>query len=167
MSAAERKKSVEAAVHRITGQVFRTSLVPWAIYLNYTLFYHGMIPFGPVVDALDKIACVVSTIAFGSGIKYISVKNVEAHRFCMIVGTAGLFSIPFQRLYWYLAMKVLGSVEPFQGDIMNYFKTLDAAFVLAFLTVFGLAAIYTKDSPVATWSFQSTTTSSPSKVKAS
>lgn len=64
----------------------------------------------------------------------------------MIVGSASLFVIPVQRLYWFLVMNYLLSLEFFNGNLMNYFMTLDATFVLAALTVTGLGYAYAKDT---------------------
>ena len=64
----ERPNALVAIVHRFTGKTFQICVVPWSLYLNYVLFVHGMIPFGPVVDTLDKIASLVSTLAFGAGL---------------------------------------------------------------------------------------------------
>jgi uncharacterized membrane protein YozB (DUF420 family) len=102
---------------------------------------------GPVVDTIDKVASIISTLAFGSGLCFIiHSKNIKAHKFCMIVGSASLFVIPVQRLYWYLVMNYLLSLEFFNGNLMNYFMTLDATFVMATLTVTGLGYAYAKDT---------------------
>jgi uncharacterized membrane protein YozB (DUF420 family) len=97
---------------------------------------------GPVVDTIDKVASIISTLAFGSGLCFIiHSKNIKAHKFCMIVGSASLFVIPVQRLYWFLVMNYLLSLEFFNGNM-----TLDATFVLATLTVSGLGYAYAKDT---------------------
>ena len=103
---------------------------------------------GPVVDNGDKLAAIVSTLSFASGLCFIiHSKNVKAHKFCMIVGSAALFTIPVQRLYWFLVMKVMiRSVDVFKGNLMNYFIGVDATFILAVLTVFTLGYIYAKDN---------------------
>ena len=65
----------------------------------------------------------------------------------MVVGSAALFVIPVQRLYWFLVMKVMiSSVEVFNGNLMNYFMTIDATLVLAVVTVSTLGYVYAKDS---------------------
>lgn len=64
----------------------------------------------------------------------------------MIVGSASLFVIPVQRLYWYLVMNYLLSLDFFNGNLMNYFMTLDATFVMATLTVATLGYAYAKDT---------------------
>lgn len=64
----------------------------------------------------------------------------------MIVGSASLFVIPVQRLYWFLVMNYLLGLEFFNGNLMNYFMTLDATFVMATLTVTGLGYAYAKDT---------------------
>jgi hypothetical protein len=43
-------------------------------------------------------------------------------------------------------MNYLLSLEFFNGNLMNYFMTLDATFVLATLTVSGLGYAYAKDT---------------------
>lgn len=102
---------------------------------------------GPVVDTLDKVASIISTLAFGSGLCFIiHSKNIKAHKFCMIVGSASLFVIPVQRLYWFLVMNYLLEFDFFNGNLMNYFMTLDATFVMATLTVIGLGYAYAKDT---------------------
>lgn len=147
LSAKERMISKKAAVHRFTGRVFQSCVIPWSLYLNYVLFVHGMINFGPVVDTIDKVASIISTLAFGSGLCFIlQSKNIKAHKFCMIVGSASLFVIPVQRLYWFLVMNYLLSFDFFNGNLMNYFMTLDATFVMATLTVTGLGYAYAKDT---------------------
>ena len=45
LSAKERLTSKKAAVHRLTGRVFQSCVIPWSLYLNYILFVHGMINF--------------------------------------------------------------------------------------------------------------------------
>ena len=45
LSAKERLTSKKAAVHRFTGRVFQSCVIPWSLYLNYVLFVHGMINF--------------------------------------------------------------------------------------------------------------------------
>lgn len=148
LSIKERAMSRKASIHRFTGRVFQSCVIPWSLYLNYTLFVHGMINFGPVVDNGDKLAAIVSTLSFASGLCFIiHSKNVKAHKFCMIVGSAALFTIPVQRLYWFLVMKVMiRSVDVFKGNLMNYFIGVDATFILAVLTVFTLGYIYAKDN---------------------
>ena len=64
----------------------------------------------------------------------------------MIVGSASLFVIPVQRLYWFLVMNYLLELDFFNGNLMNYFMTLDATFVMATLTVIGLGYAYGKDT---------------------
>lgn len=64
----------------------------------------------------------------------------------MIVGSASLFVIPTQSLYWFLVINLLGSVEVLNPTSMNYIMARDATFVLATLTVVGLGVIYAKDS---------------------
>lgn len=100
------------------------------------------------MDTLDKVASVVSTLAFGAGLRFIiHSKNVKAHKFCMVVGSAALFVIPVQRLYWFLVMKVMiSSAEIFNGNLMNYFMTIDATMVLAMFTVSTLGYVYAKDN---------------------
>ncbi|KAL7500820.1 hypothetical protein ACHAWT_008996 [Skeletonema menzelii] len=147
LSDAERLTSTKAWIHRFTGRVFQTCVIPWSLYLNYVLFVHGMINFGPVVDSIDKVASITATLAFGSGLCFIiHSKNIKAHKFCMIVGSAALFVIPVQRLYWFLVMNYMLSFEFFNGNLMNYFMTLDATFVMATLTVIGLGSAYAKDT---------------------
>ena len=64
----------------------------------------------------------------------------------MIVGSASLFVIPTQSLYWFLVINLLGSVEVLIPTSMNYIMARDATFVLATLTVVGLGVVYAKDS---------------------
>lgn len=45
LSDAERLTSTKAWIHRFTGRVFQTCVIPWSLYLNYVLFVHGMINF--------------------------------------------------------------------------------------------------------------------------
>ena len=45
LSVKERVASKKAAVHRFTGRVFQSCVIPWSLYLNYVLFVHGMINF--------------------------------------------------------------------------------------------------------------------------
>eukprot|EP00984_Skeletonema_dohrnii_P030515 scaffold22036_cov133-Skeletonema_dohrnii-CCMP3373.AAC.4 len=143
-----RMTSMKASIHRFTGRIFQSCVIPWSLYLNYILFVHGMINFGPIVDSLDKVASIVATISFGAGLRFIiHSKNVKAHKFCMVVGSAALLVIPVQRLYWFLVMKVMiSSVKVFNGNLMNYFMTIDATLVLAVVTVSSLGYVYAKDS---------------------
>lgn len=45
LSIKERAMSRKASIHRFTGRVFQSCVIPWSLYLNYTLFVHGMINF--------------------------------------------------------------------------------------------------------------------------
>ena len=45
LSDAELLTSTKAWIHRFTGRVFQTCVIPWSLYLNYVLFVHGMINF--------------------------------------------------------------------------------------------------------------------------
>ena len=45
LSTTERVTSRKAAIHRFTGRMFQSSVIPWSLYLNYVLFVHGMINF--------------------------------------------------------------------------------------------------------------------------
>lgn len=143
----ERPNALVAIVHRFTGKTFQICVVPWSLYLNYVLFVHGMIPFGPVVDTIDKIASLVSTLAFGAGLCYIiHGRNIKAHRCCMVIGSAALFVIPVQRFYWYLTTNYLiKSMAYFEGNLMNYFGTIDLTFVAATVTVIAMGYFYAKD----------------------
>lgn len=148
LPASARPAAAVAVVHRFAGRTFQICAVPWSLYLNYVLFVHGMIPFGPVVDTLDKVASVVSTLAFGAGLRYVLAreKNIPAHRCCMVVGSAALFVIPIQRLYWYLTTNyIVRSLEYYGGNLMNYFVTVDMTFVAATATVVAMGYFYAKD----------------------
>ncbi len=50
LSAKERMTSKKAAVHRFTGRVFQSCVIPWSLYLNYVLFVHGMINFVSILS---------------------------------------------------------------------------------------------------------------------
>ena len=50
LSDAERLTSTKAWIHRFTGRVFQTCVIPWSLYLNYVLFVHGMINFVSNID---------------------------------------------------------------------------------------------------------------------
>lgn len=132
MIIAANKGSTLAKIHRTSGQVFKACFVPWALFLNYTLFIHGMIPFGPIVDNADKIASVTATTAFPAGILAISKGNVSVHRTCMVVGSAALLFIPIQRLFWCLfAHKMVSSANEFGGNIGLYFQSVDCTMFAA------------------------------------
>jgi hypothetical protein len=158
MSPEERKSSNLARVHRVAGQTLGVCLVPWTIFMGYTLFIHGMIPFGPVVDYGDKLGFLVCAAAFPLGIRYASLGKFKAHRACMIFGTAGLWSIPLQRFFWRIAVVYAGSIATF-GHLGNFFMTLDGAVILSQITVLSIAFYYTKGT-VKDWGL------SENKVKA-
>ena len=40
-----RMTSMKASIHRFTGRIFQSCVIPWSLYLNYILFVHGMINF--------------------------------------------------------------------------------------------------------------------------
>ena len=103
---------------------------------------------GPVIDSFDKICSIISTLSFGAGLCFIThSKNIQAHKFCMIVGSAALLFIPIQRLHWILAVKVVfPSVENFNGNLANYFKMLDATFFFAAVTTTMLGYVYAKEN---------------------
>jgi hypothetical protein len=143
MSPEERKSSTLARTHRLAGQTLGITLVPWTIFMFYTLFLHGMIPFGPVVEYGDKLGFLLCVTAFPLGIWYASVGKFKAHRACMIWGTAALWYIPLQRLLWRLAVVYAGSIETF-GHLGNYFLTLDRTVMLSHITVLAIAFYYTK-----------------------
>jgi len=50
LSAKDRMTSKKAAVHRFTGRVFQSCVIPWSLYLNYVLFVHGMINFVSILS---------------------------------------------------------------------------------------------------------------------
>jgi hypothetical protein len=143
MSPEERKSSYLARIHRLAGQTLGVCLGPWAIAMGYTLFVHGMIPFGPVVDYGDKLGFLVCAVAFPLGIWYASIGKFKAHRACMIWGTAELWFIPLQRFFWRIAVVCAGSIDTF-GHLGNYFMTLDGAVILSQITVLSIAVYYTK-----------------------
>jgi hypothetical protein len=45
LSAKERLTSTKASIHRFTGRIFQSCVIPWSLYLNYVLFVHGMMNF--------------------------------------------------------------------------------------------------------------------------
>jgi hypothetical protein len=143
MSPEERKSSNLARAHRLAGQALGVCLVPWTIFMGYTLFIHGMIPFGPVVDYGDKLGFLVCAAAFPLGIWYASLGKFKAHRACMIWGTAALWYVPLQRFFWRIAVVYAGSIETF-GHLGNYFTTLDGTVILSQITVFSIAFYSTK-----------------------
>jgi hypothetical protein len=143
MGAEERKSSNLACAHRLSGQTLGVCSVPWTLFMGYTLFIHGMIPFGPVVDYGDKLAFLVCASAFPSGIWYASLGKFKAHRACMIWGTAELWHIPLQRFFWHIAVVCAGSIETF-GHLGNYFKIVDGTVYLSHITVLSIAFYYTK-----------------------
>jgi hypothetical protein len=147
LSLEERKSSRLASnlarAHRIAGQTLGVCLVPWTVCMGYTLFIHGMIPTGPVVEYGDKLAFLTCATAFPLGIRYASLGKFKAHRACMILGTAELWYIPVQRFFWRVAVVYAGSIDTF-GHIGNYFLTLDRTAILAQITVLAIASYYTK-----------------------
>jgi hypothetical protein len=65
----------------------------------------------------------------------------------MVVGSAALFVIPVQRLYWFLVFNVMiNSVATLNGNLMNYFKVLDGTMIFAMLTVSTLGYVYAKEN---------------------
>jgi hypothetical protein len=160
MSPEGRKSSNIARAHRIAGQTLGVCCVPWTIGMGYTLFIHGMMPFGPVVETADKLAFLVCAVSFPAGIWYASLGKFQAHRACMIWGTASLFHIPFQRFLWRLAVIYAGSIEAFR-HLGNYFMTVDGAVILSGITSFSMAYYYTMGT-VKDWSLSKST----SKFKA-
>jgi hypothetical protein len=54
LSAKERLTSMKASIHRFTGRIFQSCVIPWSLYLNYTLFVYGMMDF---VSSIASAAC--------------------------------------------------------------------------------------------------------------
>ena len=62
LSAKERMTSKKAAVHRFTGRVFQSCLIPWSLYLNYVLFVHGMINFVSILSCSNILPFAVMVL---------------------------------------------------------------------------------------------------------
>jgi hypothetical protein len=66
LSSKERLTSMKASIHRFTGRIFQSCLIPWSLYLNYTLFVHGMINFVSIMHCCCCCCCCCCCVLFFS-----------------------------------------------------------------------------------------------------
>lgn len=93
-------------LHRRLGYLYTLAFIPFMAEQVYTMFMVGSVDMGSAAHTMHMAGLVVLGITTPMGIVLARLKRVPAHRICMTLSAAALFTDPVSRLAWVLLSKV-------------------------------------------------------------